>query len=84
MRIARLLALGLATSGLLGAGAGAFLVRLLANAPQMSGLFNGLRVTPGTMGVSLLVAALVGFLSGVIPSYTAASTEIVKGLRHIG
>jgi putative ABC transport system permease protein len=70
--------------GLLGAGAGAFLVRLLANAPQMSGLFNGLRVTPGTMGVSLLVAALVGFLSGVIPSYTAASTEIVKGLRHIG
>jgi putative ABC transport system permease protein len=70
--------------GLLGAGTGAFLVRLMANAPQMSGLFNGLRMTPGTMGVSLLVAALVGFLSGVIPSYTAASTEIVKGLRHIG
>ena len=70
--------------GLLGALAAAGLVRLIAHAPQMSGLFNGLRVTWGTLGVSLLVAALVGFLSGVIPSYSAASTEIVKGLRHIG
>jgi putative ABC transport system permease protein len=70
--------------GLLGALAAAGLVRLIADAPQMSGLFNGLRVTWGTLGVSLLVAALVGFLSGVVPSYSAASTEIVKGLRHIG
>jgi putative ABC transport system permease protein len=70
--------------GLLGALAATGLVRVLADAPQMSGMFNGLRVTWGTLGVSLLVAALVGFLSGVIPSYSAASTEIVKGLRHIG
>jgi len=70
--------------GLLGALAGSGLVRLMAGAPQMSGLFNGLRVTSGTLALSLLVAALVGFLSGVIPSYSAASTEIVKGLRHIG
>jgi len=70
--------------GLLGALAGAGLVRLMADAPQMVGLFNGLRVTWGTLSVSLLVAALVGFLSGVIPSYSASSIEIVKGLRHIG
>jgi putative ABC transport system permease protein len=70
--------------GLLGALAGVGLVQLLVHAPQMSGLFNGLRVTWQTVGVSLFVAALVGFLSGVIPSYSAASTEIVKGLRHIG
>jgi len=70
--------------GLLGALAAAGLVRMMAHAPQMQGLFNGLRVTWGTLGASLLVAAMVGFLSGVVPAYTAANTEIVKGLRHIG
>ena len=50
----------------------------------MSGLLNGLRVTWSIFGVSMTVAGLVGFFSGVIPSYSAASTEIVKGLRHIG
>jgi len=70
--------------GLLGALAAAGLVRMMAHAPQMQGLFNGLHVTWGTLGASLLVAALVGFLSGVVPAYTAANTEIVKGLRHIG
>jgi len=59
-------------------------VRLIAGAPQMSGFLDGLRVTWATFGVSMLVAALVGLLSGVIPSYTAATSEIVKGLRHIG
>ena len=70
--------------GLFGATAAAGVVRMMAHAPQMQGLFNGLRVTWGTFGVSLLVAALVGFLSGVVPAYTAARIEIVKGLRHIG
>ena len=70
--------------GFLGALAGAELVRLMAGAPQMVGLFTGLHVTAATLGISLLVAALVGFLSGVIPSYLAASGEIVKGLRHTG
>jgi len=70
--------------GLVGTLAATGLVRLMADAPQLSGLFNGLRVTWGTLGVSLMVAALVGFLSGVVPAYNAASTEIVKGLRHIG
>ncbi len=70
--------------GLLGAMAGAVLVRLMADAPQMTGLFNGLRATWGTLAVSVTTATLVGFLSGVIPSYSAASTEIVKGLRYIG
>ncbi|HUM06150.1 MAG TPA: FtsX-like permease family protein [Terriglobales bacterium] len=72
------------TGGMLGALAAAGLVRMIANAPQLSGLLGAVRVTGATFGVSLSVAALVGFLSGVIPSYTAANTEIVKGLRHIG
>lgn len=70
--------------GLLGSLTGAGLVRILAKAPQLSGLLNGLTVTWGTMGLSLIVAVLVGLLSGIVPSYLAASTGIVQGLRHIG
>lgn len=70
--------------GLFGSLIGLGLVRVLANAPQLSGLLNGLTVTWGTMGMSLMVAVLVGLISGIVPSYLAASTEIVTGLRHIG
>jgi ABC-type antimicrobial peptide transport system permease subunit len=30
------------------------------------------------------VAALVGFISAVVPSYHASQLNIVDGLRHIG
>lgn len=70
--------------GLLGALTGVGLVRLLAKTPQLSGLLNTLNVTWGIIGMSLTVAVLVGLLSGIVPSYLAASTGIVKGLRHIG
>jgi putative ABC transport system permease protein len=43
-----------------------------------------MEVTPGTLLVALLVAALVGFLSSLIPSYNASRVAIVDGLRHIG
>lgn len=56
----------------------------MADAPQMTGQFNGLRATWGTLTLSVVLATLVGLLSGIIPSYSAASAEIVKGLRHIG
>jgi putative ABC transport system permease protein len=70
--------------GLLGSLAGAAMVDMLARTPQMQGLFNGVGITWGTLAAAWAVAALVGFLSGVVPSYTAASTEIVQGLRHVG
>jgi putative ABC transport system permease protein len=43
-----------------------------------------MQVTSGTLGVALVVAALVGFLSSLIPSYHASQVNIVDGLRHIG
>jgi putative ABC transport system permease protein len=70
--------------GVLGSLAGVALVRVLAQTPQMAGLLNGLTASWGTVGISMLVAALVGFLSGFVPSYTAASREIVQGLRYVG
>ncbi len=43
-----------------------------------------MRVTLPTVGLSLLVAALVGFVSGYLPAYKASRMNIVEGLRHIG
>ncbi len=45
---------------------------------------TGLAVTPVTIAVALFVAALVGFLSALVPSYHASQINIVDGLRHIG
>jgi ABC-type antimicrobial peptide transport system permease subunit len=43
-----------------------------------------MQVTPGTLAVAILVSALVGFLSAIVPSYHAAKIGIVEGLRYIG
>lgn len=53
----------------------------MSNGP---GFAAALRVPPGTMLFTWVVAALVGFLSAVIPAYTASRINIVEGLRHIG
>jgi putative ABC transport system permease protein len=45
---------------------------------------DALKVHPGTMIVAWGVAALVGFLSAIVPSYNASRIGIVDGLRHIG
>jgi putative ABC transport system permease protein len=59
-------------------------VVLAAGAAKQGGMMAGMKVTPATMGVALLVAALVGFISAVVPSYHASKINIVDGLRHIG
>jgi len=43
-----------------------------------------MKVKLPTMGLCLLVAVTVGFLSGYIPAYGASRVNIVEGLRHIG
>jgi ABC-type lipoprotein release transport system permease subunit len=41
-------------------------------------------MTPYTALVVIVVAAFVGVLSGVIPSYRASNLGIVDALRYIG
>jgi len=69
--------------GILGSFAG-FL--LGGGAAKAAGGFFGdaLKVKPETMLVAWVVAALVGFLSAIVPSYNASKIGIVDGLRHIG
>jgi putative ABC transport system permease protein len=53
-------------------------------AAQAGGFAGALQVKGTTMLVAWVVAALVGFISAIIPSYNASRLKIVEGLRHIG
>src|SRR5579864_587332 len=69
--------------GILGVLGAMVFIFLASHAPGAPFLRN-MTVTPGTMGVALFVAALVGFISASVPSWNASRQNIVEGLRHIG
>ncbi len=48
------------------------------------GQLHGLTVTPFTAIVSLLIAALVGIISSLVPAWNAARTNILDSLRYTG
>lgn len=70
--------------GVLGCLLAAAMVTGLAHAPGMGIFFAGMKVTPPTFLVAVVVAAMVGFLSAIVPAYHAAKLDIVEGLRYIG
>lgn len=70
--------------GLLGSLAASGLIRLMAQSPQGGVFLAGMKVTPATVAVALVVAAVVGFVSACLPAYGTARKNIVEGLRHIG
>jgi putative ABC transport system permease protein len=47
------------------------------------GLLPSFRVTAGTVGLGLLLSALMGFLSGLVPALQAARLPIVTALRKV-
>jgi putative ABC transport system permease protein len=69
-------------SGLLGLLFAALILKLLVR-PGIA-LPTQLVLKPLTMLTVMLVAAVVGLVSGLIPSYRASHVGIVDGLRHIG
>ena len=69
--------------GLLGATGATLLMIIVAHMPNGT-FFTGFKVNTPTYLVALAVAALVGFVSAVFPSYNASRRNIVDGLRHIG
>jgi putative ABC transport system permease protein len=70
--------------GVVGIVAAAGLIRLLTHSQVAIGVPADMKVTLPAVGLSLCVAAVVGFVSGYIPAYGASRTNIVEGLRHIG
>jgi putative ABC transport system permease protein len=75
------------TLALIGGGLGVLLaiglMHLVAKGPIVL-VPAVMKVTFPIAVVALAVAAFVGFMSALIPSYNASRTNIVEGLRHIG
>ncbi|HEY3974234.1 MAG TPA: ABC transporter permease [Candidatus Sulfotelmatobacter sp.] len=69
--------------GIFGCGF-AWLLLFVFKASPMGFFLAAMKITPGTLGVALLVSAMVGFFSSLVPSYNASRVQIVEGLRHIG
>jgi putative ABC transport system permease protein len=67
-----------------GIGGSLFAYLLGMGAGKAGGFAGALQVNGPTMLVAWIVAALVGFISAIIPSYNASRLGIVEGLRHIG
>ncbi|MBZ5666554.1 MAG: FtsX-like permease family protein [Acidobacteriia bacterium] len=70
--------------GVLGSVLAVLLVMVLKNAPGMGFFFLGMKVTISTFLLAFVVAAMVGFLSAILPAYHAAKLDIVEGLRYTG
>jgi putative ABC transport system permease protein len=69
--------------GLFGCGFAWLLLTAIKSSP-MGFFLAQMQVTLGTLAAALVVAALVGLFSSLIPSYNASRVQIVEGLRHIG
>jgi putative ABC transport system permease protein len=70
--------------GFLGCVLAVLLVVVLKNTPGMDFFFLGMSVTAPTFLLAIVVAAVVGFLSAILPAYHAAKLDIVEGLRYTG
>jgi putative ABC transport system permease protein len=70
--------------GLLGAGIAYGLFRGLASLMHSSSLAGILKITGPTILFVIIVAALVGLLSGIVPAYRGSRVNIAAGLRHLG
>ena len=68
--------------GLVGIALGTLVIKAMSR-PGI-GLPVSMHMTAATALVVMLVAAVVGLISGVIPSYRASNLGIVDALRHIG
>jgi putative ABC transport system permease protein len=70
--------------GILGCLLAAALIAGIKNVPGMGFFFLGMQVTFSTYVLAIVISALVGFISAIVPAYHAAKIGIVDGLRHIG
>ena len=70
--------------GVLGCLFAVGLVWVMAHAPGMGFFFVGIKVTLSTYVLAIVVSALVGLLSAIVPAYHAAKIGIVEGLRYVG
>jgi len=80
--LAESILIGLA-GGLLGCGAAYLVLRLMVVATPALGPLGVISMPSGVLVESLIVAALIGLLSGLIPARSAARQNIVDALRVV-
>ncbi|HEU4580816.1 MAG TPA: FtsX-like permease family protein [Polyangiaceae bacterium] len=51
---------------------------------NLGGFFPFFRIDPQTIGVSLVLAAVLGVLAGALPAYSAMKLKVVDSLRRAG
>jgi len=51
---------------------------------NLAGFFPFFRIAPQTIGVSLVLAAVLGVLAGALPAYSAMKLKVVDSLRRAG
>src|SRR5579864_5864979 len=72
------------TGGVLGILTAIPVIWLLTRSFIALGIPLDMKVNAVTAGLSLLVALILGVVSGYLPAYRASHMDIVEGLRHIG
>jgi putative ABC transport system permease protein len=72
------------TGGLLGSGAAYGFIYGVSRLVPAASLIGILKIGAPTLLLVLAVAALVGFLSGIVPAQGASRITIAAGLRHLG
>ncbi len=70
--------------GVLGVAVAIPLIAALTHRFIGLGIPFDMRVNVPTAGLSLLIAVVLGVVSGYLPAYRASRVNIVDGLRHIG
>jgi len=60
------------------------LIPAIAKSPQSGMYLNRVTITSGTVILVILVSAVLGALSSLVPAYKASHQNIAGGLRHIG
>jgi putative ABC transport system permease protein len=70
--------------GVLGSLSAYGLLAYFVRSPQLTQFLSLAPASAGPVLIAIAVAAVVGFLSAILPSYRATGRAIVEGLRHIG
>jgi putative ABC transport system permease protein len=75
---------GLAAAGALIGIGGAYLLFTYGNVAKMTnGFFPSLPVTPNIIGISTLIAAMLGIVSSIMPGIAVARMSVTEGLKTL-
>jgi putative ABC transport system permease protein len=75
---------GLAAAGALIGVGGAYLLFTYGDMAKLTqGYFPSLPVTPNTLGIATLVAAMLGIVASIMPSIAVARMTVTQGLKTL-